>query len=602
MSIRQSHLARQSSKTSRKNFCIGSGIKAGATLSLTEGESREVNRLCITNKIMNQNHNINQIRKENKMKTILALLVAVIFYSLSLEVSSAQTYFSDDFESGKGKWIIGGNSWDTLSTTYTSSNHCITDSRTGNYAYNSDPTFTLSQSIDLANTFFPVLTFFHSYDLWAAACYQQPVVYDYIYLEISTNSGFNWSQIKVWSGKNKSWTHEQINLSNYKFNSVKFRFRLSSHNACSGVADGWYIDDVKVQEFISTNPTTIFPFCDGFESGKSNWLTGGFNWDTSSAYPNSGTFCVSDSRAGNYTHNSDPTIKMSSVLNLTNTNFPVLTFFHRYNLWAASCYQQPVVYDYIYLEISTNGGFNWSQLRSWQGTNVSWNFEQFDLSSYRTDKVKIRYYISSHNACGGNADGAYLDDVCFYDLSPNYINLNLKLLLQGMYDNVTNEMSMQDTFKVYLRNLNAPYQLRDSAKGVISPFSHSGQFYFKNAPSGTYHIVVKHRNSIDTWSRSGGVALVRGDGQVHTYDFTTDSNKAYGNNQIKKGSKWCIYNGDINQDGFIDGSDLGLTDNDAQLGAAGYLLTDVTGDYFVDGSDLQVVDNNSTGFIEIESP
>ncbi|MBK6876389.1 MAG: hypothetical protein IPG99_08025 [Ignavibacteria bacterium] len=95
--------------------------------------------------------------------------------------------------------------------------------------------------------------------------------------------------------------------------------------------------------------------------------------------------------------------------------------------------------------------------------------------------------------------------------------------------------------------------------------------------------------------------MVRGDGQVHNYDFTTDSSKAYGNNQIKKESKWCIYNGDINQDGFIDGSDLGLTDNAAQLGSVGYVITDVTGDYFVDGSDLQVVDNNSTGFIGIES-
>jgi len=203
-------------------------------------------------------------------------------------------------------------------------------------------------------------------------------------------------------------------------------------------------------------------------------------------------------------------------LNLTNTIFPVLTFYHRFNLSVSSCSNSgwSTVYDYIYLEVSTNGGSNWTQLQSWQGSNVSWTFEQFNLTNYRSDKVKIRYRISSLNPCGAIADGAYLDDVCFYDLTPNYINLNLKLLLEGMYDPGINEMASQDTFKVYLRNVNSPYNLRDSAKGVISPFTFSGQFYFHNAPTGNYHLVIKHRNSIETWSKSGGVSLVKGDGLV----------------------------------------------------------------------------------------
>ncbi|MBK6876392.1 MAG: hypothetical protein IPG99_08040 [Ignavibacteria bacterium] len=37
MSILQSHLNPKSSKTSRKNFCIGSGKYAGADLSLAGG-------------------------------------------------------------------------------------------------------------------------------------------------------------------------------------------------------------------------------------------------------------------------------------------------------------------------------------------------------------------------------------------------------------------------------------------------------------------------------------------------------------------------------------------------------------------------------------
>ncbi len=77
-----------------------------------------------------------------------------------------------------------------------------------------------------------------------------------------------------------------------------------------------------------------------------------------------------------------------------------------------------------------------------------------------------------------------------------------------------------------------------------------------------------------------------------SYDFITAANKAYGDNLILKGSKYCIYSGDVNQDGIIDASDLSVVDNDAYISASGYVNTDVDGDNFVDGSDLSIVDNN----------
>lgn len=530
------------------------------------------------------------------MKKTITIFILVFGFTFPFSSLNAQTYFSDNFESGLSKWIVGGNSWDTLSTTYTTSNHCVTDSRIGNYTYNSDPIITKAQSINLSNTTFPVLTFFHRYSLAIGncCCFTD---YDNISLEISTNGGFNWSQLKSWNGSNRAWTHEQIDLRDYKFTLVKFRFKLSSHNHCSYVEDGWYIDDVKVQEFISSNPTFTFPFCDSFENGTKNWFKGGFNWDTSSINPSSGLFCVADSKTGSYVYNSDPTITMSGVLNLSNTISPVLTFFHRYSLAVGNCCCF-TDYDYINLEISTNGGFNWTQLQSWQGSNLSWTFEQFDLSNYRTDKVKIRYHLTSHNHCGYSADGAYLDDVCIYDLSPNYINLNLKALIEGFYNPETDEMAIQDTLTVFLRNATSLYTFRDTAKCVFSPFTFAGQLFFKKPPTGNYFLVVKHRNSIETWSKP--VYLVRGDGSVNYYDFTTDSSKAFGNNLIKKGSKWCIYSGDVNQEGFVDASDMAIIDND--LGEVGYVRSDVNGDFFVDGSDLLIADNNGYRFVSIIRP
>ncbi|MBV6478427.1 MAG: hypothetical protein HGGPFJEG_01182 [Ignavibacteria bacterium] len=343
-------------------------------------------------------------------KTITTLALGISIFAMTFTILNAQTYFSDDFENGLSNWIVGGNNWDTLSTTYTSSNHCVTDSRVGNYSYNSDPTIVMSPSLNLSNASYPVLTFFHRYNLVVTSC-GTGTTYDYIYLEVSTNGGFNWSQLKVWNGTNRAWYYEQVNLKSYRSNLVKFRFRLSSHNACSSIADGWYIDDVKVVEYNTLNPHINFPFNDNFENGLSKWIVGGFNWDTTSTTSSSGLRSVTESRTGNYLHSSGPTLTLYGVLNLSGTSFPVLTFSHRRNLVVTSC-GTGTTYDYVYLQISTDGGFNWNQITPpWQGTNNAWFHEQFNLSNYRTDSVKIRFHLSSYNVCGATADGWFIDDV-----------------------------------------------------------------------------------------------------------------------------------------------------------------------------------------------
>ena len=64
-----------------------------------------------------------------------------------------------------------------------------------------------------------------------------------------------------------------------------------------------------------------------------------------------------------------------------------------------------------------------------------------------------------------------------------------------------------------------------------------------------------------------------------------------------KGSKYCIYSGDVNQDGTVDITDMVLIDNDSYNFAGGYLSTDVTGDGTVDITDMVIVDNNSYKFV-----
>lgn len=165
--------------------------------------------------------------------------------------------------------------------------------------------------------------------------------------------------------------------------------------------------------------------------------------------------------------------------------------------------------------------------------------------------------------------------------------LNLKVLIDGLYDPLLNKM-VKDTSTVYLRNTAPPYTFIDSARSVLDSGG-TGNFKFSVALNSVpYFLVVKHRNGLETWS-TGGNSFVSG---KLSYDFTTSASKAFGNNQILKGSKYCVYSGDVNQDGIIDASDLSAVDIDATIAAIGYVNSDLNGDEIVDASDISIADNN----------
>jgi hypothetical protein len=174
---------------------------------------------------------------------------------------------------------------------------------------------------------------------------------------------------------------------------------------------------------------------------------------------------------------------------------------------------------------------------------------------------------------------------------PSSLQLNAKIILEGYYDTINNSLRKRDTVKAFLRNSTSPYQIVDSAKALIDPVNFTAGFCFNNADSGSYYIMLRHRNSIETWSKAGGEVLSRTSPLY--YDFTASASQVFGSNLKHKGNKYCIISGDIVQDGFIDGSDLLIIDNDAYLFASGdYLRSDLSGDGYTDGIDMQIADNN----------
>jgi len=54
-----------------------------------------------------------------------------------------------------------------------------------------------------------------------------------------------------------------------------------------------------------------------------------------------------------------------------------------------------------------------------------------------------------------------------------------------------------------------------------------------------------------------------------------------------------MFSGDTFRDGFIDGSDFLIVDNDAYAFTVGrFIPSDLNGDNFVDAVDMQIGDNN----------
>ena len=166
----------------------------------------------------------------------------------------------------------------------------------------------------------------------------------------------------------------------------------------------------------------------------------------------------------------------------------------------------------------------------------------------------------------------------------------------------------QDTMRVYIRNAAPPYAIVDSAKGMneYSSFLESMHIYsyFDNVTTaGNYYVVLKHRNSIETWSRQPKQLF---NDVVPNYYFNDSASKAYGNNQKLLTTNpfplYGFYSGDVNQDGGIDLTDVTAISNKANSFITGYVAEDVTGNNSVDLNDITIAYNNSVGFVSIKRP
>jgi hypothetical protein len=215
--------------------------------------------------------------------------------------------------------------------------------------------------------------------------------------------------------------------------------------------------------------------------------------------------------------------------------------------------------------------------------------------------------VGNTNMAATSLNGYYtLSDTT--TIPPSSVNLSLTAYLQGLYlgagvmtaspfnaDGIS-PTSLADTIIVELHNT-ATLATSFSNTATISTSGVCNTVFPAAASGNSYYVVIKHRNSITTWSASPVLMNPAG----ASYNFTTSAAQAFGDNLANDGtSVFLIYTGDINQDGSVDFNDYPNLDIASSNGVLGYDSNDLNGDASVDFNDYPMIDiNSSNGIIAV---
>jgi hypothetical protein len=249
--------------------------------------------------------------------------------------------------------------------------------------------------------------------------------------------------------------------------------------------------------------------------------------------------------------------------------------------------------------LSVNTGTGWTYQWKKDGSNIP----NANAATYAAAAAGSYVCVVSNNGCLSTSNTINVQET-----SCN-TTVNLKLYLQGFYlpGNTLNAAllnsgvpsslaSQSDTIVVEIRNGQTGALVAGPTKSILNT---SGTATVNlGSLSGSHYIVIKHRNSLETWSAQP-VAL---SGNV-SYDFTTSATKAYGDNQANMGDgKFAFWSGDVNQDGVIESMDYTIMENDVLSILFGYHSTDINGDGIVESSDYYLMENNIIQLIFAQKP
>ncbi len=163
------------------------------------------------------------------------------------------------------------------------------------------------------------------------------------------------------------------------------------------------------------------------ESGMDGWREYGCNDSHCSHRPlslttasRSGTFAWTDSPGGNYQNSA---FLRSPTIDLTAVTFATLTFWQRYDFasgdhGSVNIYRQNEHGSWSLVgswRRREDGSLTWEGLRTFTGTNMSWEQVSIDLTPFVGERIELEFYLVSYAT--ETADGWYIDDVAVSSLA-----------------------------------------------------------------------------------------------------------------------------------------------------------------------------------------
>ena len=174
--------------------------------------------------------------------------------------------FFDDFEASSGpqasRWHTG--SWGVVGSGYSGSG-ALTDSLLGNYVRDLYGRLILASTIDLSGANSPQLTFWHKHTFYVdAGLHDNEYDTGRVYVSNFYGKSGTWQQLASFTGSLGAWTQVTVDLSSYVgFTNVRVMFVMDDDYGryystyYYRQSDGWYIDDVRIDEVDSAAPDPV---------------------------------------------------------------------------------------------------------------------------------------------------------------------------------------------------------------------------------------------------------------------------------------------------------------------------------------------------------
>ncbi len=335
--------------------------------------------------------------------------------------------------------------------------------------------------------------------------------------DYSTGSPLSWS----WSFQGGTPTSSTLKNPVVLYNSS------GNFNVTLIVSNGITTDTLIKNNYITTIAQAL-PLIEGFESisfTPINWknIDGGNDskiWQrtTSASGYGVGVACVCFS---NYT--------TSNVGQHDELRTPVLDFYPYSDAWlyfdvAYHPYSLTEYLDTLEVIVSTDCGASFTPVYTKYGSELSsvsgidttafvpsamqWRKDSVDLSSFTgSNEVMIGF-----RNIGNYGNNIYLDNINVAGFV-NAVNLFLSVRIQGLYSSgamepllmnqeVGDDPTIVDTITVELHESVAPYSKVYSANGLLHTDGTATIQFPVAAINSSYYIAVKHRSSLETWSKS----------------------------------------------------------------------------------------------------